>query len=483
MGCIMSEDLKNSEEDVACEEIYSTKKRAFFGLGAIPDQLTYQAFTLLVFSYYFAVVGLNVLLVTAAYVVWGFWNAVNDPLLGSLSDRTKYKEKFGKRKLYLIISAIPLSVIMILLFSVPIGNELIEFTYFIIIILTFELIYTMWSVNLNAIFPEMFPNEQERANTNIFIKGFTLVAVILATALPPLIISPMVPEGNPNLSTRLEFQGKYIMAGIVLGIIILIAAIIYITKGVEEKEECVEDFEKRPKFFESLKITLKNKAFIKFTLSNMCVWFVFTTLLSIFPLYSYWVVGIRQDSVIVSIALLAAMLVAAVALPVHRKIGQKIGTRNGLMFTCALWIILLIPYLFLGDGMGMGLIIVTALQGLALGGGLFYVDILIGDVIDADQVDYGMKRSASYYGVNAFVHRFSQIFSILAIGLVFQGTGWSEYVPATDQVILGLKLIIFLFPAIAMGCAFFFLSQFNLHGEKLQEMRKKLAIIQKENND
>ncbi|MGV9199342.1 MAG: MFS transporter [Promethearchaeia archaeon] len=478
----MSEDLKKPEEEVVCEDLYSTKKRAFFGLGAIPDQLTYQAFTLLVFSYYFAVVGLNVLLVTAAYVVWGVWNAVNDPLLGSLSDRTKYREKFGKRKLYLIISAIPLSLIMVLIFSVPISNELIEFTYFIIIILTFELIYTMWSVNLNAIFPEMFPNEQERAKTNIFIKGFTLLAVIFATAIPPLIISPMVPEGDPTLSTRLEFQGKYVLAGLVLGLITLVSAIIYLTKGVEEKEECVEDFEKRPKFFESLKVTLKNKTFIKFTLSNMCVWFVFTTLLSIFPLYSYWVVGVTQDSFVVSIALLGAMIVAALALPVHMKIGQKIGTRNGLMMTCALWIVLLVPYLFLGEGMGMGLILVTALQGLSLGGGLFYVDILIGDVIDADQVDYGMKRSASYYGVNAFVHRFSQIFSILAIGLVFQGTGWSEYVPATEHVKLGLKVIIFLFPAIAMGLAFFFLSQFNLHGEKLQEMRKQLALIQEENN-
>ncbi len=35
----------------------STGKRALFGLGAIPDQLTYQTFTILVFTFYFAVVG------------------------------------------------------------------------------------------------------------------------------------------------------------------------------------------------------------------------------------------------------------------------------------------------------------------------------------------------------------------------------------------------------------------------------------------
>lgn len=472
-------------DDQLCEAEYSTSKRAIFGLSAIPDQLTYQSFTLLVFTYYFAVVGLDVLLVTAAYVVWGVWNAVNDPLLGALSDRTKFKPKYGKRKLYLMISAIPLSIIMVLLFSVPLGNELVQFIYFITIIMTFELIYTTWSVNVNAIFPEMFPNEEERAKTNIFIKGFTVLAVILATALPPLIISPMVPvERNPSSATTINFQAMYITAGIVLGVIILVTALIFILKGVEEKEECIEDFDKRPTFTESLKVTLTNRTFLKFTFANMCVWYVFTTLLTIFPLYATWVLGIQEDATVISIALLSALLVAAFSLPLHMKLGQKIGMRNGLMFTAILWICLLFPFTLLNDspGMSLFLIIVTASQGLALGGGLFYVDILIGDVIDEDEVQYGMKRSASYYGINAFIHRFSQIFSILTIGIIFSGTGWSSYEPDPGaNVILGLKLIIFLFPAISLLIAFFFLKYFPLHGDRLLEMRKNLLQIQSEN--
>ncbi|MBD3254620.1 MAG: hypothetical protein GF383_05980 [Candidatus Lokiarchaeota archaeon] len=466
------------------EEPIKTRKRAIFGLSAIPDQLTYQAFTLLVFSYYFAVVGLDVLLVTAAYVVWGLWNAINDPLLGALSDRTKFRKKCGKRKLYLMISIIPLSLIMVLLFAVPLGNDMISFIYFIVIILTFELIYTMWSVNVNAVFPEMFPNEQERAKTNIFIKGFTVLAVILATALPPLVISPMVPvEENPSVGTIQQFQLMYITAGLILGSIVLITAIIFILRGVEEKEECIEDFEKRPSFNESLKSTLKNKTFLKFTLANMCVWYVFTSLLTVFSLYATWVVGVREDTIFITISLLGALLVAAFALPLHMKLGTKIGMRNAFIITMILWICFLFPYLLLTDDpiMKYFLIIVTALQGLALGGALFYVDILIGDVIDADEVEFGMKRSASYYGVNAFIHRFSQIFSIITIGIIFQGTGWSSYKANPGvNVILGLKLIIFLFPALALVIAVIFLRSFELHGDKLKEMRIELQKMQSE---
>ena len=484
----MTED-KNVEniDEASCQEIYPTKKRAFFGLSAVPDQLTYQAFTLLVFSYYFAVVGLDVLLVMGAYVVWGVWNAVNDPLLGALSDRTKFKKKLGKRKLYLVISIIPLSLIMVLLFSVPLGDDLLAFIYFIVMILTFELIYTMWSVNVNAIFPEMFPNEQERAKTNIFVKGFTVLALICAMAIPPLVISPMVPvEENPSLETIQHFQMMYITAGLILASIILVTGLIFITKGVEEKEECIEDFEKRPGFIESLKSTLKNKTFLKFTIANMCIWYVFTTLITIFPLYSTWVLGIREDTYLITIALLSAMIVAALSLPLHMKLGSKIGMRNGLIITLLAWIAILFPYILLSDNAISPYIsiAITACQGLSLSGALFYVDILIGDVIDADEVEFGMKRSASYYGVNAFIHRFSQIFSILTIGIIFNGTGWSQYQPNPGtNVILGLKLIIFLFPAIALTISILFLRSFRLTGDELANMRVKLAELQSQRDN
>ncbi len=462
-------------------ESKSSKKRFLFGLSAFPDQLTYQSFTILVFTYYFAVVGIPIFQMWLAFVIWGVWNAINDPLLGSLSDRTKQKGKMGKRRFYMLISLIPLSLIMIILFAVPIGDLTVSFIYFIVTIMTFELIYTMFSVNVNAIFPEMFPTEEERAKTNIFIKGLTILAVICASLIPTLIISPIVPlEKNPPRATTLHFQMMYITAGAVLCVIILITGIIFIVKGVEEKEEVSADFDKRPSFTQSLKISFKNKTFLKFTFANMCIWYCFTTLLTIFPLYWVFVLGIQRESFLIGISLMLALLVAGISLAFHIKLREKLGTRNALMATLGLWIVLLFPFVLLSDSPEMRIIaiFITASQGLALGGALFYVDIIIGDVIDADEVEFGVKRSASYYGVNAFIHRFSQILSITTIAIVFTGSGWSSYEPARGvDIILGLKLIIFLFPAIFLFIAILFLKSFDLHGAKLEEMRDKLAKL------
>lgn len=460
------------------EKTYSTKKRILFGLSAIPDQMTYQAFNLFVFTYYFAVVGLGTIPVMIGFIVWSLWNSVNDPLLGGLSDRTKHKGKWGKRKAFMIISLIPLSLIMIFLFTVPFATDakVIEFAYFLFIIMLFEFCYTLWDVNVNALFPEMFPNELERAKANVFVKAFTVVAVILAS-LPSMLLSPLAPVSGTAEELAI-IKANYITAGIILGAITFIMGIPFLLKGIEEDVENQEDFDKRPSFKESVKITVRNKEFLKFTFSNMLVWTVFNSLITILPLYSVHVLKIEQG-LIVTLSLASALIVAAFCLPLHRKLGQKLGTRNGLMLTLGVWIFLLIPFLFLQPGDMLAGILITAIQGISLSGCLFYVDILHGDVIDEDAINFGIKRSASFYGVNAFIHRFSTILVILTIGFVFQGTSWAGgyQVNPDVNVIIGIKIIMVIFPSIVCVVAIIILSRFKLVGDRLDKMREKLIEV------
>ncbi|MHA1149156.1 MAG: MFS transporter [Promethearchaeota archaeon] len=458
-------------------ESKTTKERALFGLSAFPDQLTYQAFTILVFTFYFSLVINDIILVWAAFILWAIWNMFNDPLLGALSERTKQKGKLGKRKFFMIIAAIPLALMMILLFTVPLQAPLlIRFIYFLSMILIFELVYSLFDVNVNAVFQEVFPTIDERAKANLFIKGFTVIAVILATLIPTIIIPQMAPtEKNPSTETLMAFQKNYILAGIVLTILVIIPAIFFLLYGVKEPEEPPDAFEKRPKFFESMKLTVRNKTFLKFTFANMCIWYCFSVLLTIFPLYSIFVLGIEKGAILIGISLMLALLIAALCVPIHMKIGEKIGHRNGLMLTLFIWIFLLTPYLFLYNSEEMVVlsILFTALQGFPLGGALFYVDLLIGNVIDEDELHTGIKRSASYYGVNAFIHRFSAILSITTIFFVFTGSGWSNYNQREGvNVVLALKLVICLFPAIALSVAILCLKSFELHGAKLEAVRQ-----------
>ncbi len=454
------------------KESITFRDRFLFGLNGFPDQMTYQIFQGLIFTYYFAVIGLELWLMWLAYIIWGIWNAINDPFLGSLSDRKKYG-KLGKRKFFIVISFIPLCLMMILLFTVPPG---IEFFYFLLIIILFELVYTLFDVNVKSLFPEMWPDEKERAKTNLILRGLTIIAILFAFIFPSFVIPQIAPgELTPEEITPIKFS--YIITGCLVAIIVAITGLLFILFGIKEKEEVQEKFEKRPSFFESLKLSLKNKTFVKLVLANMSTWYVLTMLPAMYPLYCRHVLGI-EAFLYVGMSLTLCFIVAALVMPVHRKIGFKFGMRKGFMITMIILIGTLIPYLFFSDNdisriLG---IIATASVGFGISGIMFYFDILIGDVIDQDELKTGVKRSASFYGTNAFIHRFSIIFFISTVAIVFSGTAWAGgYVPTgTIDVITGLKLLLFLFPAISCVIAFLFMNSYDLHGEKLANMRQEL---------
>ncbi len=464
------------------EEKLTFKKKFLFGLSAFPDQLTYQIFQFLIFTFYFTVIKIPLILMITTYVIWGIWNAVNDPVLGAISERTKHRGKWGKRKLYLLISIVPLCLMVVLMFYVPFStsDKTLEFVYFLLTIIIFEFFYTMFDVNVNALFPEMFPNMKQRAATNLIIKALTVVALILSSLIPMIFISDYVPENDLQIPA---IKNEYLMMAIVIGIFTLIISIPFLLKAVVEKVERAEDFQKRPSFIQSMKITLTNKTFVKFVVANTAVWYCFSILPMIIPIYAEFVIGgslfAGGGSLIVGIALMLAFVIAALVMPIHRKLGFKYGMRKAFMITLAIWIGTLFPFLFItGETFQIAFILLIALQGFPLSGALFYVDILHADVIDEDAVKYGVKRSASYYGINAFIHRISIILVILTIGLMFGNIGWDkQFDPLPSDpllVILGLKAIMVIFPTIALVIGLLAMRSYGLHGERLKEMRENL---------
>ena len=164
---------------------YLKRKAVAYGCGHISEQAAYQAFTLLVFTFYFSIVGINILLLSLGFIIWSIFNAFNDPIMGYLSDRTN--TKWGRRRPYIMIMLVPLALIMFFLFFPPlsygIDSTMSNFLHFVIVIILFELFYTTYDINLTSMLPEVFITKEARIKANNIRQVFAIIGLIFAFIL------------------------------------------------------------------------------------------------------------------------------------------------------------------------------------------------------------------------------------------------------------------------------------------------------------
>jgi len=445
-------------------------KAVFYSFGQISDVTAYQSFILLIFTFYYTVVHINILLITLGYSIWSVWNAFNDPMIGYFSDRTH--TRWGRRLPYIIFAFIPLAIILVLLYTPPvsfgISDEIINFIYFFIIIIVFELFYTAYSLNMTSLFPDIFLTEKERTQANNIRQVFTIIGLIFAFILPGLIISDY--SDPASLPQYQEF-------GLIAGIVVIIGVVLFLLFGPREREEFKQDYKKAFGFFETIKYCFKSKSFRYYVISECCNWFVYGMLPTIVPLFAKYVLHIT-DALMISLLLGLTFISATIFITVLWKpVVRKIGNRKSWLISMSVWIATLIPLLFISDLIsGM---IVFFFIGMGLSGSLYIIDLVVADIVDEDETVTGMRREAGYYGVNAFVLRFSNVFVILAIGSVFSTVGWITFEPSavTEYVLLGLRFLICALPAIALVIAILAIYKYPLYGERLKQVKAKLQEI------
>ncbi len=452
------------------EKKFSYKYALSYSIGQLSDISAYQTFTFLVFTFYFAVIGIRIDLIVAGFIIWALWNSFNDFFIGYLSDRTH--TRWGRRKVYIMIAIVPLALLVFLLFTPPlslgISGEIANFIYFLIIIMVFELFFTIYDVNFTALFPELFLTVEERTKANNVRQAFAIVGLIMAFVLPGLFIS--------DYSDPLSL-GQYQTFGLIISVVIIIPGLIFLKFSPHEKVEFQEDYKKTPRFVDALKTCLRSKSFRWYIPAEVATWFVYGMLPAIVPLYGKFVLGI-SDTLLLSLLLGASFISAAVFMTILWKpLVQKIGPRKSWLISMTTWIILLSTLMFISNYI-VGLII-FALMGMGLSGSIYIIDIIIGDIVDEDEVNTGTRREGAYYGVNMFLMHLSTVAVFLVIGPVFIISDWQVFDPnnITPAIIFGLRSLMSIYPIIALIIAIIVIYKYPLDGERLtkvKEMREKL---------
>src|SRR5512136_2915581 len=223
-----------------------------YGLADLGIALITSAMQFFLLFYYTDVAGINPALAGLALMVGKLtWDAINDPLFGYWSDRTR--SRFGRRRIWMLIGAVPLGIAAWILFSLPKG--LTGVPAFLAILGTFWLLdtfHTMVCTSYYAMTPELTRDYSERASLTSIRMVYSVVGYILGAALTTMLAGIFHGAG-------LNLQQAWSATGAVFGAIAM-TTILVTALTVKERPELAGEPSKIPPLQAVLK-TFKNKPF------------------------------------------------------------------------------------------------------------------------------------------------------------------------------------------------------------------------------
>ena len=459
------------------ENVETTSRHSFwtnlsFGTYNILWTIPSATIGLFYIFYYDEIVGLDLWHILLIVVINTVWAALNDPLIGWLTDRNfKWTRKWGRRFPWILIGFIPLSLSLIMVFSAPdlpkdgkgdLIDPLPAMLWLLLSLFVYDLFITLVDIHVSILRADKFRTETERRKYAGSWGVFDMVAQSVGMILPPLLVVDILfGELNPL---------SYTLMAIIMASIMIIFGIMFVLKGAREDKTIIDRYYSRDyeplKIFKGLLLVLKQKSFMALYASYV-LWLSATTIMTGMVVYltSY----VLQDSDM-TIFLALFMVGGLVSIPFWLKILKKMNNNKKTYLIGSLILSALVVALtfFQTD---IDFMIMMFLMGF--GNGCIWsigMPVLYSNVQDDFLVRNGKNQKGILVGTWAVISLITAFIDEALITLVFWLAG--------SNIELAIRLLIGIVPAlvILLGTLIFW-KVYPLTQEKVLENKAKLLEL------
>lgn len=428
-----------------------------YSFGNFANTIAYEVFQNRIKFYYVDVLGVSSALIGMLWAIYGLWNAINDPLMGQISDRTR--SRFGRRVPYVAFGAIPLGLSFFFLWTPPNHSPFILAAYFLMILFIFDTLYSLTIIAYNALFTEVAPTPRDRIDLSVSREILGTVALLLSFILAPILAEEV----------------GYLTMGAIMGVLISAG---YLVAMIGVKEKAVPENEVNMSLGASLRAVLGSLPFRWFLGANIAKEYIWVALAGQLPFWRKYALGITGEIDVFGISMSGGdaeavllgvpILLGIPALLIWRPLVARMGYRKAWIIGAFTFIPGLLAMTFARDfytGFIGTLLIVPGLAST-----LIMPFPVISEVIDDDAKRHnGVSREGLFFGMNGGLTKLA--FSFEGIFFAFI-TGVTGFVAGSDvqaeSAIWGVRFLIGIMPVIACLVIAFCMSRYPLGREAVK---------------
>ena len=453
------------------KQYLSKKEKIGYGLGDMASNLYFQTFVVFMPIFYTDVFGLAPAAMGTMMLFSRFWDAANDPLMGMIADRTD--TKWGKFRPYIAGFAIPIGLAGFFAFNTPnfgaSGNLIYAYVTYILLMM----MYTGVNVPYAALMGVITPNSAERTSVSQYRFAFAFIGQFIAGAVT-LGLVEYFGSGNEAIGWRMVM----VLYGIVA------AALLFGTFSLT-KERVLPKVSKQNRIKDDLKNLMKNKPWI---LMGLATFFQLTFIVmrgsSTTYYFRYFVgnqelnlLGMNIDlgyalftSSFIGVGTVATFIGALLTSRINKYFSKKTIYSRFLIMSaiCSLLFYFLAPE---------NIILIYTLNALV---SFFFGAVSVTqwamytDTADYGEWKFGSRSTALIMAASLFALKMGLTAGGTIVGWVLEGYGFVANEIQTESTLLGIKMLMSVFPALFGIIGGFLVLFYPITDEKMVEIELDL---------
>jgi GPH family glycoside/pentoside/hexuronide:cation symporter len=453
--------------DVSSPDKLSTRTKLLYGVGDVGNAVVNSSIQFFLLAFYTDGALIAAGLASTALWVAKFWDAVNDPLFGWLSDRTT--SRFGKRRVYMIFGALPLAISIALLWFVPRGlGDIWVFAWIVLTFMLFDTMWTLTNVPYYALTAELTGDYDERASLTTVRMVLGVPAYIVGAALTPVLVGMFVAK-------RTGYSVTGILYGVLAAVVLWIAA-----AGLRERPGVAQSkAEATP--LRSFLDTLKNRPFVRLIAAYLVANVAFALVKTLLYYFLTYQLGMEDQ---VPVVMFLLLLCVGLFLFPWKWLSDRLNKGPAYALGLAIGGLAVSATFLLPHGPTPWVYVIAVVAGIGFSAQWVFPWAMVPDVVEYDRLASGEHRGGMYYGVWGLTTKLSDALGIAASGWVLQLFGYVPNVAQSGHTLFGIRLFFgpvpLLFFALALPLLIWYPITRRSHAELCRQLaaRDQAAVVQ-----
>ena len=444
-------------------ETLTNRVRAGYGIGDYAICLYWSGIGLYLLYFYTDVVGISPILAGWIYALGIGWDAITDPFMGYLAERTK--TKMGSYRPFIYYGSIPLALSFVLLFWIPPFEGTALFLFLILVNLIHRSCFTIVSVPYSSLTARITNDSNERTK----LTTARMISASFGTLSMSALAFPLIAYFG-GADEAFGFLWLAIISGLIA--IALLSVTVYSVR--EKVDEIVTS--NLPNFVSITKTVATNYPF----------WIVFGCILilgstgvmfnkNLIYFVKYGLEPHEYQGLILGVSSGASFL----SLPFWAYLALKIGKRETWLISMTIAFIGLLLFFYYPIASLNELLILLALIGVGNGAGGVLFWSMLPDTVEYGEWKSGIRTESSLYGFMTFAQKSSIAVAALILGFLLSGIGFEPNQIQSEETISGMKFMMSWIPIcgiiISLVLMYFYPISTKFHGELLQRIKERNA--------